>query len=188
MIITISGKAGAGKTTVGRMLAEKMNCDFISGGHIRREFAKSKGMTIDELNDLRSKDKTSDIEVDEFQKKLAKELERKKRDIVIESRLGFYFIPNSFKIFLTVDPTIAAERIFYEQRESELKKSSIEETKKTLKIREESDRKTYKELYGLDCYNKKHYDLVIDTTNLSHDEVVAIITEKLKNSLPRGLN
>ena len=52
MIITISGIPGSGKTTVGRMLAEKLGYKFYSIGDLRGKMAMERGMTIDQLNEL----------------------------------------------------------------------------------------------------------------------------------------
>ncbi|GAG16314.1 unnamed protein product, partial [marine sediment metagenome] len=49
-----------------------------------------------------------------------------------------------------------------------------------IKQREQSERKRYKELYNVDYYDKKLYDLVIDTTNLSIKEVVEKIIKAVK--------
>ena len=39
--ITISGLAGSGKSTVGRLLASKLNVPFISMGNTTRAFAQA---------------------------------------------------------------------------------------------------------------------------------------------------
>jgi len=49
MIITISGLPGSGKTTVAKKLSKKLNYEFISVGDLKGQFAKEKGMTIDEF-------------------------------------------------------------------------------------------------------------------------------------------
>ena len=48
--ITLSGKSGTGKTSVGKLLASKLGYELVSVGKFSREFAKSKyGMSIDEF-------------------------------------------------------------------------------------------------------------------------------------------
>ena len=46
-----------------------------------------------------------------------------------------------------------------------------------IRKREESEKKRYKQYYGVDYSDKKLYNLVIDTTKLSPDEVVERIME-----------
>lgn len=41
MIVTISGESGSGKTTVGKLLADKLNYRFYSGGYFLERRLKS---------------------------------------------------------------------------------------------------------------------------------------------------
>ena len=50
MIITISGKPGAGKTTVGKAVAARLGLEFYSMGDLRGKMASDRGLTIDELS------------------------------------------------------------------------------------------------------------------------------------------
>lgn len=169
MIITISGLPGSGKTTIGKLLAESIGFKFYSIGDLRGKMAMERGLTIDQLNELGMREEWTDKEVDEYQKELGK----KENNFVIESRLGFYFIPKSLKIFLEVDLKTAAERIFKSQRPDEERKETVEEILESMKKRIENDKMRYKKYYGIeDFMDKSHYDIVIDTTNLGIKQVV----------------
>ncbi len=179
MIITISGYPGAGKTTLGKALAKKLGYRFLSAGDIRGMMAMEKGMTIDELNKLGEKEGWTDIEVDRYIEKLGKE----KDNLVIDSRLAYHFIPHSVKIFLEVDPWVGAERIFKDKREDE-SFESVEDAVKRLKERVESDKRRYKKYYNIDFPEKSKFDLILDTTHMSKEEVLSKVLEFLKK---RGL-
>ncbi len=183
MIISISGPPGSGKSTVAEMLAKKLGMKRYYVGGIRRELARKKGMTIDEYNKLGEKDPSTDKEVDEWQKKLGE----KEDNFIIEGRTSYYFIPHSIKIYLDVNEEEGAKRI-YESKASkernEKKYSDIEETKKAIKERMKSDEKRYKQYYGINCYDKKNYDIIIDTTNMTPEEV----TEKIIKEINKQKN
>lgn len=49
--ITIFGLAGAGTSTVGKMLAEKLGYKFLSSGDIFRKKARDSGITLPELHE-----------------------------------------------------------------------------------------------------------------------------------------
>ena len=175
MIVAISGKAGSGKSTVAKMLAKKLKLNHYSIGDLMREMAKEKKISLLELSKLAENDKSIDKELDKKQIELGK-----KGNFVIDSRLAAFFIPQAdFKVFLDCDDTVRAERIMKDNREIEKSKNS-KEMMKEIKKREESERKRYKEYYGVDCYDKRLYDLVIDTSRLSVDEVVDEIMKKQK--------
>jgi len=108
MIITFNGDHGSGKSTIARMIAKDLGYDFYYTGKIFREIAKERGVTYAELMKTMEKDETIDRAVD--QKTV--ELGKTKDDLVFDSRMAWYFIPNSLKIFFGADENIAAERIF----------------------------------------------------------------------------
>lgn len=172
MIITIGGKAFSGKSTVRKRLAERLGYKSYSMGDIRREYARNHEMTIEELNKKAETDHTSDRLADEFLAELGKTQDR----LVIDTRLGFHFIPNSFKVYLYADDKKRGERAYEEKREKE-SYSSAEEAIKKLKERDESDLRRYEALYRINPNDlaECNYDLTIDTTNYMIDEVVDIV-------------
>jgi len=88
MIITISGKAGSGKSTVAKELARKLNLKHYSIGDIMRQIAKERNISLNELSKLAEKDESIDLELDKKQIDL-----RDKNDFIIDGRLTAYFLP-----------------------------------------------------------------------------------------------
>ncbi|MFC1728275.1 cytidylate kinase family protein [Nanoarchaeota archaeon] len=176
MIITISGKPGAGKTTCAKILAERLGSKHYSIGDMRGKLAESKGLTIDGLNEL--DDPNTHREVDEFQEQVGK----KENNFVMDGWLSWLFIPHAVNIFFDVDPDVAAKRIFSTERSAdEPKYKTTEECKKIIEERYNITRAQTMKLYdGADLDNKANFDFVIDTTNLTQEEVLDKITEKLK--------
>lgn len=166
MIITISGMPGSGKTTVGKIIAEKLGLNFFSVGELRGKIALEKGLTLDELNRLGETDKTTDTMVDDYQKKLGEEND----NFVIEGRLSWYFIPNSYKIFLDCNSKTAADRLIKsrDQRPDEKLPDDPEKVKDMIEARVQSDLKRYQLFYQIDYTDPGHYDLVIDTAELKN--------------------
>ncbi len=164
MQITIGGMPGSGKSIIGKMLAKSLGYKYYSIGEIRRELAQKRGLTIIEYNELKE---DTDKEADDFQRNdLAK-----KDNIIVEGRLAFHFLPKSIKFFFDADLKVAAERIFLDPRSSEKKYSSETEVYKDLKRRMDNDIERYFVKYGIDAFNRKNFDHVIDTSNVSLEEV-----------------
>jgi CMP/dCMP kinase len=185
MIITISGLPGSGKSTVSKILEKKLGFERIYVGGIRRELARSKGMNLEELNEYALNNPETDIDVD---KEAAKQA-RLKKNAIVEGRTQFHFIPESIKVYLTIDFDEGAKRIWKQiQNEEEKNKrnedkiNSFEEMKKSLKKRIENDTKRYIKYYNLNCYDKKHYDLIINTTNIRPEKVADKILKFIKKN------
>lgn len=145
-------------------------------GDLRGEMATKKGITINQLNKLGETQKWTDKEVDDYQK----ELGEKEDNLILEGRLSFHFIPNSKKIFLTVPPEIGAKRISKDTRDDEESFETIEDLTNQIQKRIQSDKLRYKKYYNIDSYDTKHYDIVIDTTNITIQETVDQILEQIK--------
>lgn len=183
VIITISGGPGSGKSSVAKELARRLGLKHYSVGALRRRIAHERGMTIDEYNRLGETTDETDREADEYQARLG----RTEDDFVIDSRLGFHFIPHSFKVRLDVDPQVGARRIFQAQRseeEAERRYRSVEEVLRANQAREASDRKRYAMYYGLNYEDDHHYDLIVDTTDKTVQEVVDCIVRALRSRAP----
>ena len=167
MIITISGKAGSGKSTVAKEIAKKLGLQHYSIGDLQRKYAKEKEITIEELGELEAKDDKIDKEVDAYQTKLSKDED----NFIIDGWLSFHFIPKSIKIFLNCDEGVGAKRIFSDtttgkRDSSERKTESFEEAKKILVERMKTNRERWKKYYDVDFLDMRNYDLVVDTSNI----------------------
>ncbi|MCU0679689.1 MAG: cytidylate kinase family protein [Planctomycetes bacterium] len=190
MIISISGSHGSGKSTLAQQLAEALKWPRYYMGGLRREAAKKRGLTLAEYNKLGETDPTTDLEVDKYQEELGK----KEDNFIIEGRTSWYFIPHSLKIYLDVSPEVGAKRILKETKDTKnnnLRKNednnlkTIEEIQKSLKTRYKSDRLRYKKYFNIDVYNKKHYDFVLDTSNLNKRQVFNKIYQFVKQIIDK---
>lgn len=174
MIITISGKAGSGKSTVAKEIAKKLELRHYSIGDLMRQAAKERKISLLKLSKIAEKDKSIDTELDNKQIEL-----RKKDNFVIDGRLTAFFIPNAdLKIFLDCNDKVRASRILKDERKEE-KGKNISEIIKKIGAREQSERKRYKHYYNVDYYDKKLYNLIINTTKLSAKEVVDKIIKSI---------
>lgn len=188
MIVSLSGTHGSGKSTVAQVLAEKLGWPRYYMGGLRREAAKKRGLTLAEYNALGEKDPVTDFEVDEYQR----ELGLKEDNFIIEGRTSWHFIPHSFKIYLDVKEEEGYRRIFghlqqKNDRNEDKNLASQEDVKKSLKARLASDRKRYRQYYGIDVNDLSHYDFYLDTTNLSPDQVASIVSEEIEKERLRRL-
>ncbi len=175
MIITISGLPGSGKDTIAKIASEKLGMELICVGNLRREMAKKRGLTLAEFNKLGEREDFTDIEVDNH----TKELGKTKENFILIGRTAFHFIPQSIKVFLKVDLKEGARRIFEDKREGE-SFDSVRDVLTSIQRRMESDNFRYKKYYDLDVHNESQYDIVINSTNKSIEQVVEEFLERVK--------
>lgn len=181
MKITISGTLGSGKSTVTKIVAKKLNLKYYFSGKFMRDMADERGLTLNELQKIAETNRVIDDEIDNRQKRLG-ELED---NFIFESRLGYYFIPDSYKIYLKANMDVAVKRILKSIRENDetRKKEGLNENEEmilaSLNTRRESEKLRYKQLYNIDFEDESNYDLVIDTSNLTAEEVSDIIVQKI---------
>ena len=173
MIIAVSGKPGSGKTTVALRLADQLGYKYYSAGLYMKQMAAKRGISLNKLLNLADKDPTIDKEVDDWQAQLG----RKEKNFVMDSRLGFHFIPNSYKIFLDVDIDVSAERLFEDSHSGTL---TLPETKKFIQRRLDAEILRFSKQYHVDHFDFSHYDLVLVTSALPCERIVLEITDRVK--------
>lgn len=180
MIITISGTPGSGKSTIAKGVAKALKLKHYSAGDFMGQMAIKRGISLMELAKQALTDPSIDNEIDDLNRKLAKE-----DDFVIDARVGFHFIPNSIKIFVKVDPKVGAKRIWGDiqakKRTDEKGFKSEKEVLDGLLKRKEIEVKRYKTHYNLDFCDEAHYDFVLDTTNLTIELAVQKVLDFVKS-------
>ncbi|WP_203459322.1 viperin family antiviral radical SAM protein [Lacinutrix sp. WUR7] len=171
--ITLSGFAGTGKSTVGKRIQEQLNFEFISVGNYSRKYAMEKyGLTINEFQEKCKTQPELDTEIDE---KFRLEC-NSKENLVIDYRLGFHFIKNAFHVLLKASDESASKRIH------EANRSDESTSAKAIKQRNQIMKDRFQENYGVDFTNDKNYDLVINTGDLTANEVADLIMEHYQKS------
>jgi CMP/dCMP kinase len=178
MIITISGRQGAGKTTAAKELAKRLNYEFISVGDLQGELALEKDMTITELMTLEKTKPEIHQEIDAKIRKLGES----KDNFVVEGWISYHFIPHSYKLFLTVDEKVGCERIFNSYRPDEPKKDNLEEALKNQRHRLIETQKGFKKAHGIDFLDQSQYDLIMDTTYLTAEEVINKLEREVRHA------
>jgi predicted cytidylate kinase len=184
MIVSFNGDHGSGKSTIAEKISDALGYSRFYMGQIFRDMAKEKGMTLAEFQKLCENNPSADKEVDDCVIKLAKEND----NFVIESRTAWYFIPNSIKIYLKVSDQEAAQRVLKEAHSENRKNELVnvvseEEAIKNLQDRKKRDDDRYRRYYGINIREEKNYDFVLDTTNLSIDEVYKKVLNFIKSKI-----
>ncbi|MCB0524734.1 MAG: cytidylate kinase family protein [Saprospiraceae bacterium] len=173
--ITLTGDLGSGKSAVSKILCEKTGFEYISTGRIQRQLAQEMGVDTLEMNRLADTDPSIDERIDG----IFISLNDDPKSYVIDSRMAWFFLPKSFKVYLQADVAVAAQRIIHDPaRDSEVYGSQEEAVKKIL-ARKASENARFLSKYGADCSNLDNFDIVINTTFRTREEVTNLVLKAL---------
>ena len=171
MRLLLSGLSGTGSSTAAKRIASDMGLDYIYGGQIFRNLAAEQHISLEELAESLERNPEIEREVDQRLIQAAMS-----DNVLVESRtIGWLFpreIP-ALRIWLTCD---IAERLRRVQAREHHPRSA-----ENLLRREGSDNRRYRNLYSIKENDFSPFDLVLDTTDLSVDEVVREIEAFLKS-------
>lgn len=169
MIITISGPPGSGKSTLSKILSARLEMELVSMGDIFRKLAQERCMSLEEFGLLAKCKDNIDRELDEAQKRIAKE----KDNIILEGRLSGFLLDADLKVWLKAPIELRAKRIA--QRECKSVSCSMAETSE----REACERERYMNYYNIDIKDLSVYDLVIDSSKWGPEEISEIVEKAI---------
>jgi CMP/dCMP kinase len=164
LLITVSGPPGSGTTTASRRVAQALAVELLPGGEVFRAMAAERGMNLAAFGAYAAEHQEIDVELDT---RLA--ARARKGDVVIESRLGGWIAHHdgltSVKTWIDCDPRVRASRVA--GREGITVTQALDENA----TRQTVERARYLAVYGIDIENLSIYDLVLDSGELSPDEI-----------------
>lgn len=180
--ITVSGRIGAGTTTLATGLAKTLGWKLLEGGEL---FAKIHQEL--KLNEVEVNARPDHFDV-EYEEKIKKMLHREKHQIIQSHLAGFdaQGIRGIFKILVVCEdeeghdkPEIRIDRLINRRG------ISIEEAKEEVVVREKRNLEKWSRLYADSdpawvYWDKKYYDLVINTYDHNQEETLKIALEGIK--------
>lgn len=180
-IITIAGKPGSGKSTTSRMVAEALGYRKFSSGDLFRSIANERGIDVNNLNTVAEQEKEIDYAVDER----LREIGAHETEVVIDSRMAWHWMPDSFRVYLELELDEAAKRIIANADPVRLANENIPQDPiaytHMLQERLDSEIMRYQNLYNANPYDPSNYDLVVDTLTHNPQQVADMIVEKFSS-------
>ncbi len=174
-IISLAGDIASGKGAVSLILSERLSYSIYKNGEYFRRLASSYNMTVKEFNIYCESHPEIDYDIENS----AKQHSKTHDNFIIDARLGWYAVKQSFKVYLKVDTDEAARRVFADSTRGKVENySSLENAKKEIEERFKLENERYFKLYGVRKDDMSNYDLVIDTTYLSPEEVAQKIEKE----------
>lgn len=172
MRITISGPPGSGKTTACKLVADHLHLEVVVSGNIFRQMAKESSKSLADLGKMCEEDPETDKKLDQRMVEIA----RSKDDIILEGRLTAHMLTRNgipaLRVLMDADLDVRAARV------AEREGGTPEQRKHEIVVREDCEAKRYHAFYDIDIRDRKVYDLIVDTTYLTPDQVA----EKIINA------
>ncbi len=179
-VISITGDLASGKSTVTKYLMQELGYEIYKNGERFRQMAKEMNMSVSEFGDYVEKHPEIDRNLDDYARKYGEEHD----NFIIDARLGWYTVPNSFKVYLKVNQDEGARRAFNDPDRKDTENfATVEEYKADMIKRYNGENERYINLYGVNRADMSNYDLVVDTTSMTREEVKETILREYKKWL-----
>ncbi len=177
MIIAISGPPGSGKTTVAERLAKARGLELVSAGVVFREMAEGFGKSLADFGRYAQEHHEIDKDLDE---RIIARVQRRTAtgaSIVVDGRLQPWLLPKRgiacFRVLVDAPLAVRAERVAGREGKT------VKQAKQEVREREKSERVRYSKIYGIDVRDTSAFDVVVDSSDKTPDEIVAILSERV---------
>lgn len=180
-IATISGTPASGKSNAAKASAAELGYRHFSTGDLMRKLGVDRGLTILDTNKVADTDDELDRIVDGELVRIGQE----EQDLVLDSRMGWYFIKGALRVFMHAPFDVAAQRIIDDmdevRRASEDVCDDPEIVAEQLAERQRLEEERYRTKYNVNPFDPKNYDIVIRTDQFPESVAKTIIVAAFRD-------
>lgn len=177
-LIAVAGLPGTGTTTLCRILSPRLRLPHVYAGQIFRDMAKEHSMGVNEFGEYAETHPEIDIELDRRMIDVAK-----KGGVILEGRMAAWQVreahATALKVLLEAPEETRARRVAHREGVNDWMHVLTQN-----RHREASEAKRYREFYGFDPNDPRHYDVVIDSSTRTPEEIAALVVSKLAPAGP----
>jgi CMP/dCMP kinase len=165
-VVTLGGPPGSGKSTAGRLVAERLGLDYRSAGDVFRAEAAQRGLDVEAFGRYAEGHPEVDRELDRSMQALARP------GVLLDGRIqGILCRRSGIPVADIVVTAELAERV---RRVARRDGQDERDAADRVRQREASERARYRTIYGIDL-DRETPDLLIDSTRLPPAEVAEAI-------------
>jgi cytidylate kinase len=172
-LVAVAGLPGTGTTTLCRLLSARISIPHVYAGQFFRQMAKEKGMDLVEFGRYAEEHREVDTELDRRMIEVAR-----KRGCILEGRMAAWHVAQAgsggLKVLLEAPEDVRAKRVANREGITD-----IEAVLQQNRHREASEAKRYREFYGFDPNDPRHYDLVIGSEDKTPEQIADLVVARL---------
>lgn len=177
MIVALGGPPGSGKTTVAERFAKAHAYHLVSAGLRFRAMAEERGLSLEAFGEAADADSEVDRSLDRAVLEEVLREDAAGRDVIVEGRLQAPLLAQRrvpcFKVFIDAPLAVRAERIAGRERKG------ARAAEREIVRRASLERKRYKAVYGIDLADTSVYDLIIDSSDKTPDQIVGLVWSRV---------
>lgn len=168
-LVAVAGLPGTGTTTVCRLLSARMDLPHVYAGQFFRAMAKEHSMDLVQFGEYAEKHPEVDQQLDARMIEVARN-----RGVILEGRMSAWQLEKAesggLKVLLEAPEPVRAKRVANREGIADVEAVMVEN-----RHREASEAKRYREYYGYDPNDPRHYDMVIDSSDKTPEQIVELI-------------
>ncbi|MGB9733012.1 MAG: AAA family ATPase [Conexivisphaera sp.] len=175
--VVIAGMPASGKTTVARMVASRLNLNYVAGGDILREIARDRGYRPEGDGWWDSDEGRKFLMERKGNPEFDKEVDRRLRELILSGgyvatsySMPWLLGPEVLKVWLNASPSARAARMA--KRDG----IPVEDARRIIEFRDGENAQLYRALYGYELApNASVFHLIIDTESVPPVDVAELI-------------
>lgn len=171
MIVAVGGPPGSGKTTAAERFAKAHGYHLVSAGLKFREMGQARGLDLEAFGRAAEADHGIDRALDREVLEEVLRLDTAGRDVIVDGRIQAQLLEARripcLKILIDAPLAVRVERIAGREGKPPT------QVEAEIREREASERTRYRAIYGIDLDDTASFDLVLDSSHASPDEIVA---------------
>lgn len=178
IVIAIGGPPGSGKTTIAKLLAEKLGLRHISIGYLFRKIAQEKGISLEELSRIAQQDPSIDHYLDSMAIS-----EAIKGGVIIDGHVAPWLLKSlaHLRIIVVASPEVRYKRL------ADRDNKPLDLVARETRAREEIERERFKRYYDIDINDFTDFDIVINTERFTPNDVVELIIKALELKIKKHI-